>query len=140
MAARFAGVRSPLFARRAPCDQSLCGGWGGWYPPATSVLLTPSSTRGTRLVQREGAPLSMVDLQTEQDERLIVAIAEGERDALGELYDRFSPALLGVALRMLGSTREAEDVVQDVFLEAWQRARHYDRSRGTVRTWLMLRL
>jgi RNA polymerase sigma-70 factor (ECF subfamily) len=82
----------------------------------------------------------MVDLQTEQDERLIAAIADGDRDALGELYDRFSPALLGVALRMLGSTREAEDVVQDVFLEAWQRARHYDRSRGTVRTWLMLRL
>jgi RNA polymerase sigma-70 factor (ECF subfamily) len=82
----------------------------------------------------------MVDLQTEQDERLVAAIAAGDREALGELYDRFSPSLLAVALRMLGSSREAEDVVQDVFLEAWQRARHYDRSRGTVRTWLMLRL
>lgn len=78
--------------------------------------------------------------QAERDERLIAAIAGGDRDALGELYDRFAPILLAVALRMLGSSREAEDVVQDVFLEAWQRARHYDRSRGTVRTWLMLRL
>jgi len=81
-----------------------------------------------------------MDLQTEQDERLVAAIAEGDREALGELYDRFSPSLLAVALRMLGSSREAEDVVHDVFLEAFQRARHYDRSRGTVRTWLMLRL
>ena len=40
---------------------------------------------------------------------------------------------------MLGSTREAEDLVQDTFLEAWQRAAHYDRSRGSVRAWLMLR-
>jgi RNA polymerase sigma-70 factor (ECF subfamily) len=78
--------------------------------------------------------------QAERDERLIAAVAGGDRDALGELYDRFSPSLLAVALRMLGSSREAEDVVQDVFLEAWQRARHYDRARGTVRTWLMLRL
>jgi RNA polymerase sigma-70 factor (ECF subfamily) len=85
--------------------------------------------------------LSTVDAShAERDELLIVAIAEGNRDALGELYDRFAPSLLGVAMRMLGSSREAEDVVQDVFLEAWQRARHYDRARGTVRTWLMLRL
>ena len=78
--------------------------------------------------------------QAERDERLIAAVAEGNRDALGELYDRFAPSMLAVALRMLGSSREAEDVVQDVFLEAWQRAAHYDRARGTVRTWLMLRL
>jgi RNA polymerase sigma-70 factor (ECF subfamily) len=78
--------------------------------------------------------------QAERDERLIAAVAQGDRDALGELYDRFSPSMLAVALRMVGSAREAEDVVQDVFLEAWQRARHYDRARGTVRTWLMLRL
>lgn len=78
--------------------------------------------------------------QAERDERLISAVAEGDREALGELYDRFAPAMLAVALRMLSSSREAEDVVQDVFLEAWQRAAHYDRARGTVRTWLMLRL
>jgi RNA polymerase sigma-70 factor (ECF subfamily) len=48
--------------------------------------------------------------------------------------------MLAVAQRILGGRREAEDVVQDVFLEAWHRARYYDRARGTVRTWLMLRL
>ena len=78
--------------------------------------------------------------QGERDEELIARIAAGNREALAELYDRFAPLLTAVAQRMLGSSREAEDVVHDVFLEAWHRAGHYDRSRGTVRTWLMLRL
>jgi RNA polymerase sigma-70 factor (ECF subfamily) len=74
------------------------------------------------------------------DEQLVRAAAAGDRDALGTLYDRFAPSMLAVAQRILGGQREAEDVVQDVFLEAWHRARYYDRERGTVRTWLMLRL
>jgi RNA polymerase sigma-70 factor, ECF subfamily len=45
-----------------------------------------------------------------------------------------------VGVRILGSPREAEDLVHDVFLEAWLRARYYDAARGSVRTWLMLRL
>jgi RNA polymerase sigma-70 factor (ECF subfamily) len=68
------------------------------------------------------------------------AIAAGDRDALGRLYDRHAPAMLAVAQRVLGSSQQAEDLVQDVFLEAWHRARHYDAARGTVRTWLLLRL
>jgi RNA polymerase sigma-70 factor (ECF subfamily) len=56
------------------------------------------------------------------------------------LYDRFAPTMLSVGQRILGSEREAEDLVHDVFLEAWLRARYYEASRGTVRTWLMLRL
>ncbi|MFI5308395.1 MAG: RNA polymerase sigma factor [Polyangiales bacterium] len=74
------------------------------------------------------------------DERLVRAAAAGDREALGQLYDRFAPSMLAVAQRILGSAREAEDVVHDVFLEAWHRAGHYDRTRGSVRTWLMLRL
>jgi RNA polymerase sigma-70 factor (ECF subfamily) len=54
--------------------------------------------------------------------------------------DRFAGEMLAAGQRFLGGTREAEDLVHDVFLEAWHRARHYDRTRGSVRTWLMLRL
>ena len=77
---------------------------------------------------------------SELDAALLRAAASGDRDALGRLYDRFAGELLVVAQRLLGSGREAEDVVHDVFLEAWHRARHYDGARGSVRTWLMLRL
>ena len=48
--------------------------------------------------------------------------------------------MLAVAQRVLGSPREAEDLVHDVFLEAWHRARYYEPARGSVRTWLMMRL
>lgn len=74
------------------------------------------------------------------DEQLVEAVAAGDREALGKLYDRFAPGMLSVAQRIVGSARESEDLVHDVFLEAWHRARHYDRSRGSVRTWLMMRL
>jgi RNA polymerase sigma-70 factor (ECF subfamily) len=74
------------------------------------------------------------------EEAWLEAAGRGDREALGCLYDRFSPGMLAVAQRVLGSPREAEDLVHDVFLEAWHRAQHYDRSRGTVQTWLMLRL
>jgi RNA polymerase sigma-70 factor (ECF subfamily) len=67
-------------------------------------------------------------------------VARGDRDALGALYDRFAGEMLAVGQRFLGGAREAEDLVHDVFLEAWHRAGHYDRARGSVRTWLMMRL
>lgn len=76
----------------------------------------------------------------QEDERLVARAAEGDRAALGVLYDRFAPSMLLVGQRILGSPREAEDLVHDVFLEAWLRARYYDPARGSVRTWLMLRL
>ncbi len=70
----------------------------------------------------------------------MIAIANGDRDALAELYDRHAPSLLALGVRILGNRREAEDVVHDVFVEAWKRATEYDPERGRVKTWLMLRM
>ena len=67
-------------------------------------------------------------------------MARGDSDALGVLYDRYAPVMLATAVRILGNQREAEDLVHDVLLEAWQKAGDYDRSRGSVRTWLLVRL
>jgi RNA polymerase sigma-70 factor (ECF subfamily) len=65
----------------------------------------------------------------------------GDRLAFGALYDRFSPLLFAAALRFLSGHRaEASDLVHDVFLQAWQHVRSYDVARGSVRTWLLLRL
>lgn len=74
------------------------------------------------------------------DGELLRLLARGERSALGRLYDRHSPRLMAVALRLLHNRNEAEDVLHDVFIEAWQRAGDYDPARGTVRTWLSMRL
>jgi RNA polymerase sigma-70 factor (ECF subfamily) len=74
------------------------------------------------------------------DPELVVAMARGDNSALGVLYDRHCGSLLATAVRILGSQREAEDLVHDVLLEAWQKAGDYDRARGSVRTWLLVRL
>jgi RNA polymerase sigma-70 factor, ECF subfamily len=73
------------------------------------------------------------------DVEVMREVAAGGREALGELYDRFSPRMLALGQRMLGSRREAEDLVHDVFLEAWRRAQSYDPARASVSTWLLLR-
>jgi RNA polymerase sigma-70 factor, ECF subfamily len=74
------------------------------------------------------------------DRALLGAVAAGDRKALAQLYDRYAPILMAVGMRMLGVRGEAEDLLHDVFLEAWQRARDYDPARGSVRTWLLVRL
>jgi RNA polymerase sigma-70 factor (ECF subfamily) len=75
----------------------------------------------------------------ETDAALVSAMARGERSAIGELYDVHAPLMHALVRRIVGSAEAAEDIVHDVFLEAWRRAADYDPSRGTVRTWLMLR-
>ncbi len=56
--------------------------------------------------------------------------------AMREVYDRHAGELYGYALRALGDAGAAEDLVQDVFLRAWQRAYAYRADRGPVRGWL----
>src|SRR4051794_20168042 len=67
------------------------------------------------------------------DATLVRAIADGDREALAGLYDRYAPGLMAVGQRILGDRREAEDVLHDVFLEVWRAAADYDESRGSVR-------
>lgn len=74
------------------------------------------------------------------DLAVIREAARGEIKALAALYDRYAGLLLAMAHRMLGDKTVAEDLVQDVFMEVWRRAHAFDPSRGTVRTWLLVRL
>jgi RNA polymerase sigma-70 factor (ECF subfamily) len=74
------------------------------------------------------------------DAGLLAALARGDKQALGQLYDRQGPLLLALGLRILGDRAVAEDVLHDVFLEAWHHAREFDPARGTVRAWLVTRM
>lgn len=76
----------------------------------------------------------------EIDAQLVAAIARGDRSALASLYDRHSGILLGLAMRIVRDRREAEDLLHDVFLEAWRSAKDFDPKRGRVRTWLAIRM
>jgi RNA polymerase sigma-70 factor (ECF subfamily) len=74
------------------------------------------------------------------DAELVASIARGDRGALASLYDRHSGLLLGLAMRIVRDRREAEDLLHDVFLEAWRSAKDFDPKRGRVRTWLAIRM
>jgi len=74
------------------------------------------------------------------DKRLLEDIQHGKQEALASLYDRHAAHLLGVARFIIKNHREAEDLIHDVFIEAWQKASNYDAKRGSVRNWLLLRV
>lgn len=75
-----------------------------------------------------------------RDEACLASVGAGEEGALGELYDRHAQALLRVAISILRNRQDAEDLVHDVFVEAWGKAADYDASRGSVRRWLLTRM
>lgn len=79
------------------------------------------------------------DLPVLDDAGLVSLVACGDAQALAELYDRHGPVMRAVCRRITGNATEAEDLVHDVFLEAWRHAAEYDATRASVRTWLLLR-
>jgi RNA polymerase sigma-70 factor (ECF subfamily) len=74
------------------------------------------------------------------DQALLYRLARGERAALAVLYERHAAMMLALAQRILRDAREAEDLVHDVFVEAWRHAGDYDPTRASVRSWLLLRV
>jgi RNA polymerase sigma-70 factor (ECF subfamily) len=71
------------------------------------------------------------------DARLADRLRAGDAEALGELYDRYAPAALATALRVLGNRDEAEDVVHDAYVAVWRKIDRFDAERGSLRAWLM---
>ncbi len=66
---------------------------------------------------------------------LLAAMAQGDKAALGRLYDQLGRPLYSLAFRVLNDAAESQDVVQDVFLQLWQKAATYDTGRGSVFAW-----
>ena len=65
------------------------------------------------------------------------AIAARDEAALAQLYDRYRVILFGLLMRILGNREEAEDVLQEVFLQVWRKADDFDETRGRPFTWLV---
>jgi len=73
------------------------------------------------------------------DAELIERACAGNVAAFAEIYDRQAPVVLALLRRVIGDRVEAEDLLHDVFLEAWRSIRRYDAQRGSVRAWLLVR-
>jgi RNA polymerase sigma-70 factor (ECF subfamily) len=75
--------------------------------------------------------------EQEVEIELLKKIGFGDRPSFEELYDRLSGILFSAALKILGDQREAEDVLQDVFIQIWDKAKLYNLARGKPLTWAM---
>jgi len=71
-----------------------------------------------------------------EDGALLSAVARGDTDAYAAFYHRHCAAVLGLLFRILRSRSEAEDVLQDVFLQIWRQAGEFSATRGVPFVWL----
>jgi RNA polymerase sigma-70 factor (ECF subfamily) len=72
----------------------------------------------------------------EDDVKLIARMRAGDKDAMAAVYDRYRGIVYGVALRVLGNSTAAEDVLQEVFLRLWRNPNGFDAERGKLPAWL----
>ena len=75
--------------------------------------------------------------QPDDDALLAQRIRSGDREALGELYDRYAPVAMATALRVVADREQAEDLVHDTFVAVWHKIDRFDPMRGSLRAWLL---
>ena len=82
-----------------------------------------------------GVPI--VRMPTLSDENVMEQLRQGRPDALPILFDRFYRLVLKIALRILRDPGEAEDVMQEVFFEIFNKAAQFDPAKGSTKTWIL---
>ena len=79
----------------------------------------------------------MADLRALADEDLMQLVSRADPAAFEILYERHSGVAFSLAYRIMGTRNAAEDVVQEAFLNLWRSGARFERSRGSVRTWVL---
>lgn len=95
-----------------------------------------SGTAGTARRER-GGDLAGEPTRDPADVALLDRMRAGDEGGLAELYDRWSDRVHSLAVHLLRDARDAEDIVEETFWQAWRSAVRYDAARGTVGTWLL---
>ncbi len=103
--------------------------WRSTANPADAIARTSKKEETKRLSSSEGQAIAP-DLAT------VTAMKSGDQSAMAALYDRYSSIVYAVALRVLGDTGAAEDVLQEVFLQLWRNPGAFDAARGSLGAWL----
>ena len=100
---------------------------------ATGVQLSPAEGPSPDRV-----PFNDPAARKRADIELVRRMCDGDREALQRLYQLYAPSLLGLAIQILRSREEAEEILQEVLVQAWRQADRYDPGKASVRTWLTL--
>ncbi len=75
--------------------------------------------------------------RNEDDLRLLLRVKERDQTAFSELYDRYSPLVYSMVLKIVKATGEAEDLIQEIFLQIWNKADMFAQDKGSVYTWIV---
>ncbi len=86
----------------------------------------------------ERLPFNAIELKREEDLlSLMIRVAEGDQSAFTALYETTSKTVFGLVYKIIQDRATAEEVLLDVYTQAWRQAKNYDRNRGTPLAWLM---
>lgn len=108
-------------------EVGLLHGFHLGQPPCRAAPMTPDSATPTGVPPETDPALEQV--------RLAAAMAQGDKNALARLYDLLGRPLYSLALRVTNDPAEAQDVVQDVFIQLWNKAADYQPARGSLFAW-----
>src|SRR5262249_41207666 len=98
--------------------------------PALTVPETQAAPNGS-------SSASAADGAEPSDEALLVSIAGGDKEALGQLFRRYGAMVRGVGRRVVRDAFEAEDLLQEVFLLIYRRCKAFDTDKGTSLSWIL---
>lgn len=104
--------------------------------PARIDLLLPRSAGGEQAVSMDPSSVN-TPLTTPDDVQLLRQVGQRDRQAFAQLYDRYAGVLYSTIHRVLNNPEEASDVLQDVFLQIWDKAASYDPALGRPFSWAL---
>ncbi len=106
----------------------------GLKAEALSASVTISVERSSLPKRRQIAD----DEAVQADRRLMRRLADGDQSAFTAFYCRQAPMLFSLLCQMLRDSKEAEDVLQESFVQIWKKAAAFDAARGSVSTWSVM--
>lgn len=105
---------------------------------ASSTTSEHQIRRPIQLAKVAAASMNNGDSQRQVDAELLSQVAAGDEVAFGKLYDRFSPGLYSMVIKMTGDEAEAQDVLQEAFAHIWRKAVTFDPRRSAAFTWAVM--
>jgi RNA polymerase sigma-70 factor (ECF subfamily) len=95
-------------------------------------------TSPERSFNSETSKASLQAAKAAEDAALLAKVEHGDQQAMGLLFDRYSGMVYSVALRVLNDTGQAEDVMQDIFIQIWKKPSAFVSGRGSLGAWLVV--
>jgi RNA polymerase sigma-70 factor, ECF subfamily len=91
-----------------------------------------------RSYNSEPSKASLQAAKAAEDAAILGRVEQGDQAAMGLLFDRYSGIVYSVALRVLKDTGQAEDVMQDIFIQIWKKPSAFTSGRGSLGAWLVV--